>query len=99
VRYECPADLDEACIALVREKTVAIHHAMRCHGYSRVDWRLADDGEVFFLELNTNPGLSERGNFALSGITAGLSYQELIMSMSASALSGTDRGVPRQVAP
>lgn len=85
VRYECPASLSDACRSAVERQSVLMHRALGCRGYSRIDWRLDEGERLWFLEVNTNPGLSRRGNFALSAAGAGLVYDDLIMAMAATA--------------
>ena len=85
VRYECPAHLDGVSQRALERQSVALHRALGCRGYSRIDWRLGPAGELVFLELNTNPGLSVEGNFAISAERGGLAYDDLILSMMATA--------------
>ena len=61
------------------------HRALRCSGYSRSDFLVTPDGEVFWLEANTLPGLSAHGNLATMAGAAGISYDELITAILANA--------------
>jgi D-alanine-D-alanine ligase len=47
-------------------------------GYGRVDLRMADDGQVYIIEVNPNPQLMYGEDFAESAHHAGVTYEKLI---------------------
>ncbi len=55
--------------------------------YARCDVRLADDDEVWFLEANANPFISEGHDFANAAEKAGLAYPALIQRLVDVALA------------
>lgn len=55
-----------------------LYRALRLTGYARLDFRLAEDGTLYFLEANPNPDLSKDDDLALSAKAAGLRYPRLI---------------------
>jgi D-alanine-D-alanine ligase len=83
--YRCPADVPEVVLAQIGQDALDAHRALRCSGYSRSDFLVTPDGEVFWLEANTLPGLSEHGNLATMARAARISYDELIQSILANA--------------
>jgi len=56
--YRCPAHVTEAVLAEIAQGALDAHRALHCSGYSRSDFVFTPDGEVFWLEANTLPGLS-----------------------------------------
>jgi len=46
--------------------------------YGRVDMRLQPDGRVQVIEVNPNPWLSSRAEFAMAARKAGRTYSQLI---------------------
>ncbi len=54
----CPADLDAATTAEVQEVSRKIYAHLGCSGLVRIDYILAPDG-LYFLEMNTIPGMTE----------------------------------------
>src|SRR6266536_1513182 len=84
-RYRCPAGIPEAALAEISRSALDAHRALHCSGYSRSDFLVTRDGEVFWLEANTLPGLSARGNLATMAGSAGISYDELIQTILATA--------------
>ncbi len=72
----CPAVLDEALAARVREIAVRAFRAVRCRDYGRVDIRL--QGEIpYVLEVNPNPSLAPNSGFVRAALAAGYSYGAL----------------------
>ena len=43
-----------------------IYRTIELDGYARLDFRLADSGELYFLEANPNPEIAEKEEFARS---------------------------------
>ena len=52
-------------------------------GYGRVDLRVNDAGEVFVIEVNPNPDLSEDAGLARMGRAHGWDYGELLRQVMA----------------
>lgn len=55
-----------------------IYRILGLSGYARLDFRLRDDGTLFFLEANANPQIAADEDFAQAALTAGIPYPELI---------------------
>ena len=56
-REICPAKISDEMSRAAQQTAVAAHTALGCEGYSRTDIMAASDG-MYFLELNTLPGLT-----------------------------------------
>ena len=72
--------------AQIAEWSPRIFHALRLRDYARLDYRLAPDNRLVFLEANPNPDLA-RNSFCSHGCFAGVPYQELIASLVRAALA------------
>lgn len=44
----------------------------------RIDWRLGEDGEPYFLEANQNPEIARGEEFASSAEAVGIAYEPMI---------------------
>ncbi|MFJ8444052.1 D-alanine--D-alanine ligase family protein [Kitasatospora griseola] len=76
--YHCPAVLPPPLAAAVQQAALDAHRALGCHGHSRSDFLVTKTGEVYWLEVNTLPGLSAHGNLATMANAAGISYDQLV---------------------
>ncbi len=72
-----PARIPEATARRARELTLRAHHALGCRGISRVDM-IATREEVYVLEVNTIPGLTETSLVPRAAEAEGMSFPELV---------------------
>jgi D-alanine-D-alanine ligase len=84
-RHLLPAPLSSNVYELVQKLTLAAHQALGCRGVSRADFRYDDSpggcGEVFCLEVNTQPGMTATSLVPELAQHAGLSFCELVSWM------------------
>jgi len=71
-------DLSEELVAALQQTAVAAYQALELRDYGRVDMRLQADGRVHVIEVNPNPWLSSRAEFAMAARKSGRTYPELI---------------------
>jgi len=55
-----------------------IYRVLGLSGYARIDFRLTDEGELYFLEANANPQISHDEDFAQSAKKRGIEYDKLL---------------------
>ena len=90
-REICPAPIDENLAQKARTYAVTAHQVLACRGYSRTDMILRD-GDIFVLETNTIPGMTETSLVPLAAKTAGLSLSQLLDRLIELSLESTDSG-------
>jgi len=71
-------DLPEETVLLLQQTAVAAYQALEVRDYGRVDMRLQPDGRVHVIEVNPNPWLSSKAEFAMAARKAGRTYPQLI---------------------
>lgn len=76
----CPARLDGETTALVQEVSKKIYARFGCSGIVRVDYILAEDG-LYFLEINTIPGMTSASLVPKMVRTAGLDMTDFLTSI------------------
>ena len=72
-----PADLTGAQVVTVQMLALKTHRALKLRGYSRVDFRLDEDGTFWCLEANTLPGMTAASLFPKGAAAAGISFAEV----------------------
>lgn len=77
----CPAPLAPELTARVQEAAVAAHRCLGLSGYSRTDFRLTDEGELFALEVNTLPGMTSASLVPKEAAAAGIDFGELLETL------------------
>jgi D-alanine-D-alanine ligase len=70
----CPAPIDAALAAKTQDAAQRAHRALKLSGYSRIDFREGDDGDIFFLEANTLPGVTANSLIPKAARAAGMSF-------------------------
>ena len=76
--YICPADLSESISLSIQDISLKAHTALGCRHYSRVDFLLDENDNIWFLEINTLPGMTETSLLPKSLKSAGVSFDEVI---------------------
>ena len=79
--FQVPAKLDDHVAAECARVAVAAHQALGLRDLSRSDLIIDDDGEVWFLEVNVAPGLTETSTVPLSVQAAGLDLGHLMADL------------------
>lgn len=54
-----------------------MHNALGLKAYSRSDYIVDETGEIYFLEINTLPGMTPTSLMPQEAAAAGVSYNEL----------------------
>jgi D-alanine-D-alanine ligase len=71
-------DLPEETALTLQQTAVAAYQALELRDYGRVDMRLQADGRVHVIEVNPNPWLSSKAEFAMAARRAGRTYSQLV---------------------
>ena len=79
--YVVPAQLSDSLGKKISEDAMNIHEALGCRHYSRVDFRINDNGEYYFLEINTLPGMTSTSLLPKAAKAAGLDFIDLIQTI------------------
>ena len=76
--YFCPADLTKELGSQLREMGLLAHESLRCKAYSRVDFRMNQEGQFYCLEVNTLPGMTELSLVPKAAQAVNISFPELL---------------------
>ena len=76
--YTVPAKLPDATTRKIQDDALKIYKAIGCRHYARVDFRLNENNEHYFLEINTLPGMTSTSLLPMAAKAAGLDFPELI---------------------
>ena len=72
-----PAKIDTLLARQLQEYALMAHRALKLSGYSRVDFRVTPDGDIFCLEANSLPGMTRTSLFPQAAQAAGIPFPEL----------------------
>lgn len=87
VEYICPPKLDKETTEMMKKTAAEIYTALDCRDFSRIDFRLSDDGILYFIEINPLPGLAPGySDYPMLAEFCGMDYNSLILNVLNSAL-------------
>jgi len=72
-----PAKIDALTAERIQDVALRAHRSLGCRDYSRVDVMLGGNGELFVLEVNTLPGLTEQSLLPKAALAAGIKMEDL----------------------
>ncbi|MDP8207902.1 MAG: D-alanine--D-alanine ligase [Candidatus Electryonea clarkiae] len=76
--YLCPAPIDDEIAVNVREMSAKVFAALGCRHIARVDWRLSPDNMLYFLEVNTIPGMTALSLVPMAASETGIDFPNLM---------------------
>jgi D-alanine-D-alanine ligase len=86
--FVCPAELAPETTARAQELAVRVYRLLGCHGVARIDLMLEQDSdELWVLETNVVPGMTETSLLPQAADAAGIGFDELLERILASAFT------------
>jgi D-alanine-D-alanine ligase len=90
--YLVPAPLEKSIEAHAKTLALRAHDCLGCRDLARVDFILAENGELFVLEVNTIPGFTETSLVPQAARAAGMEFPDLCARLVAMALARRKSG-------
>ena len=84
---ECPANIPNEVSEKMQDAALRVHKALQLGSYSRIDFIVDDNNNVFCLEANTLPGMTPTSLLPQEAAVIGISYNELCDKIVKLALS------------
>ena len=72
-----PAKIETLLARQLQEYALMAHRALKLSGYSRIDFRVSPEGDIFCLEANSLPGMTRTSLFPQAAQAAGIPFPEL----------------------
>ncbi|MEC5205278.1 D-alanine-D-alanine ligase [Vogesella perlucida] len=86
--YRCPSGLSDALEARARSLALQAFKVLGCQGWARIDFLMDEQGGIYLLEANTNPGMTSHSLVPMAARAEGLSYEDLCVKVLAAAHVG-----------
>jgi len=84
--YLVPAPIEAASFEKAKDIGKRAHASLGCRSFSRVDMMMDSSGNIFVLEVNTIPGMTERSLLPKAAAANGISFGELCVKLTENAL-------------
>ncbi|MFL6965029.1 D-alanine--D-alanine ligase [Pseudomonas alvandae] len=85
-QYRIPCGLDAAKEKQLMDLTAKACEALGIAGWGRADVMQDSDGQFWFLEVNTAPGMTDHSLVPMAARAAGLDFQQLVLSILAASV-------------
>ncbi len=79
--YKCPAEIDNRLELKIMRDTEKLFQTLGCGIYSRADYILDKNGDYYFLEMNTLPGMTPTSLMPKSMKSGGMEFEQLIKNI------------------
>jgi len=77
--YLCPCGLSVEKEAQIQKEALEAFRVLGCRGWGRVDFLMDAEGNHYFLEVNTSPGMTDHSLVPMAAKAAGISFKELVV--------------------
>jgi len=90
--YKCPTKIDDALRERVEEHAKASFRVLNCRDWARMDYRVDADDEIYFLEVNTLPGIDydvvrdELSFYPMMWYALGMKFPDMVKGIISAAL-------------
>ncbi|MBK8945268.1 MAG: D-alanine--D-alanine ligase [Ignavibacteriae bacterium] len=84
--YIVPAKIDKQIEIELQRQALLAFNSLGCEHYSRIDFRLTDEGIPYCLEINTLPGMTSHSLVPKIAKANGIEFEELVDIIISSAL-------------
>ena len=85
-KYLVPAPIDDKSFKTAQELGERSHRALGCRSFSRVDMMMNKTGDIFVLEVNTIPGMTERSLLPKAARAGNIDFSGLCVKLIENAL-------------
>lgn len=91
--YHCPSGLNENEELRLKELALRAFAVTGCYDWARVDFITDSKGDFYILEVNTVPGLTGTSLVPKAAKTIGISFDDLVVSITLNAALKQDRNL------
>jgi len=81
VRYSYAEFDDKKLECRIFHVAKRVYRLLRIQGYARIDLRLTENGNIYIIEANPNPGITKDEDFTMSLKKGGLAYKDMIQKI------------------
>lgn len=79
--FQVPADISEEVSHRLSQLSLEIHDSLMQRDHSRSDFIISDEGQLYYLETNSIPGLTENSDLPAQAKAAGMTFEEVVISI------------------
>lgn len=85
-QYICPCGLAEEIEKSIKKECLRAFDVVNCSGWGRVDLMMNESGDVYFIEVNTVPGMTSHSLVPMAAKHYGYDFDELVIKILETSL-------------
>ncbi|MGB1882264.1 MAG: D-alanine--D-alanine ligase [Gammaproteobacteria bacterium] len=89
-RYICPCGLASAVESAAAATALAAFQSLDAGGWGRIDFVADGEGNLYLIELNTVPGMTDHSLVPMAAGEAGLSFEQLCLAILATSMTDAE---------
>lgn len=89
-RFIMPSGLSDSLEKEIQEKSWQAFYALECEDWARADLIVTNSNEIYFLEINTSPGMTSHSLVPMAAKHIGISFEALVVKLCELALKKAD---------
>jgi len=74
----CPAPIEDDLAKELQKQALLVHQTLGCRGISRSDFIVTENNKIYFLEINTIPGMTDASLFPQAAAVSGYDYPKFL---------------------
>lgn len=90
--YFCPSGYDEKLELALQKDALTAFNALGLKGWARIDFIVDSEGDRWFLEANTTPGMTEASLVPKAAKAIGWSFEKLVLEILSTAFTSDKIG-------
>lgn len=91
-QYFCPSGFEQELETGLKEDAMTVFKCLGLKGWGRVDFIVDEEGNRWFLEANTTPGMTETSLVPKAAAAVGWSFEELVLRILSTAFDDMGKG-------
>lgn len=91
-QYICPCGLDESTEKRIQQEALVAFKALGCTGWGRIDVMQDGQGDFYFLEANTVPGMTDHSLVPMAAKAIGINFDDLVVTILQQSITQVQHG-------
>jgi D-alanine-D-alanine ligase len=80
-QYICPSGIEKAKESHITKEALEAFKAIGCSSWGRVDFMMDQEGDHYFIEVNTSPGMTSHSLVPMAAKAIGISFDQLVLEI------------------
>ncbi|MFM7482134.1 MAG: D-alanine--D-alanine ligase [Candidatus Methylopumilus sp.] len=80
-QYICPSGLEKNKETLIAQQALEAFNAIGCSSWGRVDFMIDQQGQHYFIEVNTSPGMTSHSLVPMAARENGINFDQLVLEI------------------